>query len=168
MKFELLGLKRYDLRATLRSLEATSGEWVRFDDVRAAIAAASEGAAPAAPLPEPVEFKTWWDSSAHPFFLEDEARLTWNYSRAALMDRLEYLESELAKEAAAPLPGAQPAQPDRDAERWRFLEKNWHSCVGNRRLPEWISANTLRMGGVTATVDAAMEYAQPAQEGDAD
>ena len=47
---------------------------------------------------------------------------------------------------------------ERDAKRWRFLAEHWNSLMVGEPLHRWIAAQALRLGGVSAALDYAMNY----------
>jgi len=50
-----------------------------------------------------------------------------------------------------------------EAKRGRFLAEHWRSTIGGIQLHDWIDKNALRLGGITAAVDWAINYHESAE-----
>lgn len=66
--------------------------------------------------------------------------------------------SELAPTKAERREEARLAAEARDAKRWRFLAEHWHSLMTGVPLHKWLDDNALRLGGLAAALDYAMNY----------
>jgi hypothetical protein len=45
-----------------------------------------------------------------------------------------------------------------EGKRWRFLSEHWHSLMGGIPLHRWLDEQSLRLGGLTAALDHAIEH----------